>query len=407
MKKIQYKLVCQNKTTGDVREISINPEDFDDEFGAVVCKHGDLASIDLFTTQFVNEESLKKYLTDKGKMFSNDDDIFIAYQDKDSTIHYYDVIYNRLGDNFIHSLRNIGLRLLATGEVLNEEGSFIVSKFKSIFDISKDFKDFVLSGENGLYDQFLKVLVRDSQDNFFRTLSNNNISWVTQSYPLLRNLVGVRDRYQRLSLMYPNVIDASKKTRDYQKRLRDVAFDDLLMITDPTTGCGQISLFSMFEKDVPEEPKLGKRKPKATALYDPSIGYKDKVRYVLETISSLPNGVFYHIKDQGYHFNEKVFSEDMEISEEDKRALDGFMSGSLKRYISEYTRYLAIRRENDSNGIYSYALNEEMANLWPTICRNVRKADNLEGAFQWSMLYNRYRECDQKGDSYGKVRKLQ
>ena len=402
MSKTQYKLVSQNIHNGEVRDINITSEDFDDEEAVAIFQGNSLAQIDLFTSQFVHEEEMKRRLFEQGRISSMDDNVFIVYQDKQHRLSYYDLVFNRGINDDTKKLREVAKSYLAKGEVSHLDGLRIIRSFVDNVNVNSGFRSFVYSGCTGIYDKFLKAILGGNYSSFSRQLSDNKVGWATHSYSLLRNLVEAKNRYQKLSMLSADAVNNAKKIRDYQSALRETAKDDLILITDGASSYGQMSLFSFMAppKVVPEPVKLSKKKGKIELLHDDYVDRNEKVRYVLSTIHKLQGRVF--SRERGQKFDVRVFP-NIEIPEEDIRAFNGLIDSSTKTYISEYLGYLSTKRENDKVGYYSYALSENMSSVWDTICRRVHRRDVLDGAYAWSKLYNRYVEANQKGDSYGKV----
>lgn len=394
---IQYQLIAQNEKDGSVETVWLDSSDMFCNFDSQFVRDYSLEQIDLFTMQFIHQNELKDWLAQTGKISSADVDLYIAFQDKDHQLTYYEVLCNRRNQDSIKNLSQLANKS-CTEHDRNMISQQILYHFLEQCENDPLFCRYVQSGYSSIYHKFLSYFSYGKIDTTaFSMLHSKDGGWAFHSYPLLRNIVEAEANYELLTLCYRDVLETAKMLQDNQKVFRDSAREVLNSKTNKNSNPAQMDFFSLLgQEDVsglPKTPhKLSKQKPKVVAPLDQDVSFDVKRKYVLETINSLPSNVFYFSGNHYAKFNPKFFSCD--VSDEDLRSLNGYLDASTRRHIAFYTGLNARYHENQRNGYYSSSLAGEMADTWSTITKRLKNSENLNGAYAWSKLYNRYVEQD-------------
>lgn len=394
---IQYQLIAQNEKDGSVETVWLDPSDMFSAFDSQFVRDYSLEQIDLFTMQFIHQEELKRWLAQTGKISSSDVDLYIAFQDKDHQLTYYEVLCNRRNQESVRKLSQ-----LASGSCSEQDKNIIsqqiIYRFLEQCENDPLFRRYVQSGYSSIYHKFLSYFPYGNIDTTaFSMLHSKDGGWVFHSYPLLRNMVEAQANYELLSLRYRDVLQAANMLRENRKALRDSAREVLKSKTNKNSDPAQMNFFSLLSQGemhtVPRAPhKLSKQKPKIVVPDDQGVSFDAKRKYVLDTINSLPSNVFYFSGNHYAKFNPEFFSCD--ISEEDLRSLNGYLDTATRRHIAFYTMLNARYHENQKNGYYSSTLDSEMSDVWHTITKRLKNSNYLNGAYAWAKLYNRYVEQD-------------
>lgn len=392
---IQYQLIAQNQKDGTVETVWLDPSDMFYNFDSQFVRDYSLEQIDSFTMQFIHQDELKAWLTQTGKISSSAVDLYIAFQDKDYQLTYYEVLCNRRNQESVRNLFQLASKSCAERD-RNIISRQILYHFLEQCENDPLFCRYVQLGYSSIYHKFLSYFSYGKIDTTaFSKLCSKDGGWFFHSYPLLRNMVEAEANYELLRLRYRDVLEAAKMIQDNQKTFRDSARETLNSKTNRNSNPAQMDFFSLLGQDdvssLPKVPyKLSKQKPKVSVPNDYGVSFDVKKKYVLDTIDSLPSNVFYFSGNRYAKFNPNFFSCD--VSDDDLRSLNEYLDASTRRHIAVYTSLHARYHENQRNGYYSSALAMEMDDAWSKITKHLKNSDYLNGAYAWSKLYNRYVE---------------
>lgn len=321
----KYYLVAKSKTSEKFEIVKIRGNEIYGDETDSLQRCFNLERIDLFTSRFNNEESLKAYLKSNGRVNLDDFDVFVVSRNG-KNIKFLNCIYNfgsraeLLRDIMIQSDQNkLNSNSITAGRLLDD---FIENIFKN-----KKYYDLVIYGFTDIYKKFFdyfrgrNVSLKDLYAAKFK-----DGRWAMTSYNLHRSIV---DSYQTYNKHYKsNDMFTSVANSQRKDRLnRESIISELLVQTDRDYVDGQISLF-----DLPVEESTAKVIPTESVKPDKKtvtskVTRDDMLVEVMTYLDKFPRGMF--IGDN-LEFNPRIFL-GCDVSGLNK------ISVRLKRLINAYT----------------------------------------------------------------------
>lgn len=408
---IRYFLVAQNNKDYFVQSVFLDSSDFFTTSSSDFSKEQSLEQIDLFTTQFVHEGLLKRYLYYTGKIDDEDVNLYITFQDNKHNLKFYEVLYNRDDNQNIQDIRRLAEPHCSPDDG-NLEVQNIFARFLKRVDHDFTFSKFLDSPTCPIFKTFLKYIKsgRINSHNI-SSLKYKDGGWAVRSYVLLRNIVEMENRYERLRLISRDVLGTDKLIYENNERQRFFVRDSLLGKTGFYSDPAQYDFFHILDlnqakvEDVSLN-QISKRKPKLVLPDYSDVAWRSKKLYVLDTVRGLLGEEFDFDSSNKVKFNEKFFS--CPIAEEDVRCLTSYLDVATRRHFALYAQ-LKYRYERlfEEQGFYSRQISDDKCNEFQSIVNRISKLQWLNGAYAWSRLYNRYLEQDKQwrtiGEEHGKV----
>lgn len=221
----RYYLIARDKKMNQITYIPVKECDYS------------LESIDLFTSQYNNAESLVSSLIEKGLLSSTDIDFYIVYPKKykgETLLKSEEVIFN-------FKLEIKGLTYASLHNRWKE--CFIVEPLINRFCYrmyhNHDFYNKVIFGKTNIYSKFARYFFMDQMD--YSCLKHIDGGWIRSSYPLLRNIISVLDED------YRNV------DHSHDQIFRDLFVPKLLEMTSIQYDFNQINALSLMGYKTKEE----------------------------------------------------------------------------------------------------------------------------------------------------------
>ncbi len=321
----KYYLVAKSKTSEKFEIVKIRGNEiYGDETDSLE-RCFNLETIDLFTSRFNNEESLKAYLKSNGRVNLDDFDVFVVSRNG-KNIKFLNCIYN-FGSR-AELLRNIMIqsdqnKLNGNSKTVSRLlDDFIENIFKN-----KKYYDLVIYGFTDIYKKFFdyfrgrNVPLKDLYAAKFK-----DGRWAMTSYNLHRSIV---DSYQTYNKHYKSndMFTSVAKSQRKDRLNRESIISELLVQTDKDYVDGQISLF-----DLPVEESTAKVIPTESVKPDKKtvtskVTRDDMLVEVMTYLDKFPRGMF--IGDN-LEFNPRIFL-GCDVSGLNK------ISVRLKRLINAYT----------------------------------------------------------------------
>lgn len=322
----KYYLVAKSKTSEKFEIIKIRGNEiYSDETDSLE-RCFNLERIDLFTSRFNNEESLKGYLKNNGRVSLDDYDVFVVSRNG-KNIKFLNCIYN-FGSR-AELLRNIMIQ--SDQNKLNANSKLVSSLLDDFIKnmYTKDnYYNFVVYGFTDIYKKFIDyVKARNVSLNELLGAKYKDGRWAMTSYNLHRSIVDSYQTYNRHYKdrdMFTSIANSQRKDR----LNRESIIPELLIQTDKDYVDGQISLFDLpievettvEEKTVTPVSSKPSKKPVSKVSHD------DMLVEVMTYLDKFPRGMF--IGDD-LHFNERIFpgfdvSGLNKISVRLKRAVNGY-----------------------------------------------------------------------------------
>lgn len=332
----EYYLIARNEKTNEFKVVPVNNH-----------RSSSLEDIDLFTIKFQSSEDLTKFLNEKNILSLAKYDFFIVNQKKiqDRTVlkkqellfrkhkAIKDIAENSKAKSIYKSGPNIDAILDSFAYYMQQEDYFWGQ---------------VVTGKTNIYSKYADYFVRGKNVDI-PTVKYRDGGWARKSYPLIRNILEAESRPKT---KYETI------ERDMYRSLID---DRLFEKTKSTYADEQISMFDFLPEEKEKEEKLLE---------------------VLNVFENLPRDVFI-IKDEEARFNENTFSSyndnDLEI---------------FRRNLPEKLQYvlqlLAVHKDTYKN-FDSFQL--PITQSLNAIVRLLKsKKQVLDRAYDWAMLYVKYKE---------------
>ncbi len=320
----KYYLVAKDNKTNKFEIVKIRGNEIYSGESEHLERCFNLESIDLFTSRFSDEESLKRYLQNDSRINLSDCSLFIASRNG-KNIKFLNCIYN-FGRR-VELLRNIMIesdqnRLNSNSKMVS---GLLDDFIKNIFNNDKYYQ-LVVYGFTDIYKKFIDYFKgRNVGLNELYSAKFRDGRWAMTSYNLHRSIVDsyqVYNRHYKSRDMYTEVANERRNNN----LDRESIINELLVQTDKDYVDGQISMFDMpivDEEDVVNvEPKSITKKEVAK-----KISRDDMLVEVMTYLDKFPRGMFI---GEMLEFNNRIFPGE-EVSGLNK------ISVRLKRLINSYT----------------------------------------------------------------------
>ena len=326
----KYYLIARNRSNNDY--------DF-------VCFDGKLENIDLYTTNFENEQELSNELYKNGQIKSNDVDLYIVYS-KDNKIITNEVLYSK--SKMIKDIANDSLNNELGPS--NERVGYLLYDFCHKMGTSSLYYSMVMYGDTNIYNRFVNCFVGK------RFQSTYNIKymdgcWASKSYPLLRNILESYERYNH------HIEDNSSE--------RKILDNYLLQKINTNSVNNQLLLFDVLE------------------FKNENLREDNKLIEIFNTfdIVNPEHFIFYD--------NEAIFVGSNELDYDKK--MNCLLDEDLLRLVGFYSLHKATFDCTDKNSdkyyFYKKLIREDKNNIYELLSKNKDKLDN---AYEWSLLYLKY-----------------
>lgn len=299
----KYYLVAKSKTSDKFEIVKIKGNEIYREESDMLERCFNLERIDLFTSRFNSEESLKGYLKNNDRVNLDDFDLFVVSRNGQK-IKFLNCIYNfgsrseLLRSIMIDSDQN---RLTANSKLAS---SLLDDFIKNMFTMD-NYYNFVVYGFTDIYKKFIDyVKARNVSLNELLGAKYKDGRWAMTSYNLHRSIVDSYQTYNRHYKdkdMFTSVANNQRKDR----LNRESIIPELLVQTDKDYVDGQISLFDL---PVEEEPKVEVKSDKAVKPSKKTaskVSRDDMLVEVMTYLDKFPRGMF--VGDD-LHFNERIFA---------------------------------------------------------------------------------------------------
>lgn len=393
----KYYLVAKSKTSEKFEIIKIRGNEIYSDESDSLERCFNLERIDLFTSRFNNEESLKGYLKNNGRVSLDDYDVFVVSRNG-KNIKFLNCIYN-FGSR-AELLRNIMIqsdqnKLNGNSKTVSRLlDDFIENIFKN-----KKYYDLVIYGFTDIYKKFFDYFRgRNVPLNELYAAKFKDGRWAMTSYNLHRSIVDSYQTYNRHYKdrdMFTSIANSQRKDR----LNRESIIPELLIQTDKDYVDGQISLFDLpvEEETTVEEKTVTPVSSKPSKKPVSKVSHDDMLVEVMTYLDKFPRGMF--IGDD-LHFNERIFP-GCDVSGLNK------ISVRLKRLVNGYTVNKYHLDRAYEYGCSTRELSIDLAADKKDILRLLESDTILSKFYNFCHLYDKIKEeyeSKVKGDNkvYGK-----
>ena len=393
----KYYLVAKSKTSDKFEIVKIKGNEIYSDESDMLERCFNLERIDLFTSRFKNEESLKGYLKNNGRVNLDDYDLFI-------------VARNGQKIKFLNCLYNFGTRVELLRSIMQDSdqnkltansktaSSLLDDFIKNMFTMD-NYYNFVVYGFTDIYKKFIDyVKARNVSLNELLGAKYKDGRWAMISYNLHRSIIDSYQTYNRHYKdrdMFTTVANSQRKDRLNRESIIPL----LLVQTDKDYVDGQISLFDLpvEEETKVEEKNVTTVSSKPIKKVASKVSHEDMLVEVMTYLDKFPRGMF--IGDD-LHFNERIFP-GFDVSGLNK------ISVRLKRAVNGYTVNKYHLDRAYEYGCSTRELSEDLAVDKKDILRLLESDGILLKFYNFCHLYDKIKEeyeSNVKGDNkvYGK-----
>ncbi|MBQ8193535.1 MAG: hypothetical protein IJZ46_05645, partial [Bacilli bacterium] len=192
----KYYLVAKSKTSDKFEIVKIKGNEIYSEESDMLERCFNLERIDLFTSRFKNEESLKGYLKNNGRVNLDDYDLFIVSR-------------NGQKIKFLNCLYNFGTRVELLRSIMKDsDQNKLTANSKTVSSLLDDFiknmftmdnyYNFVVYGFTDIYKKFIDyVKARNVSLNELLGAKYKDGRWAMTSYNLHRSIIDSYQTYNR------------------------------------------------------------------------------------------------------------------------------------------------------------------------------------------------------------------
>ena len=365
MKKKNYFLVARNRDTNEFKILKVYGE-----------RATSLEKIDYATSKYSSYEELVNLLYTHNRIDSLNTDLFITYKANKKEMKYFELIYNSKEDR-VQDLRNALVNSNNGNLKSSNDAKRIVDKFCQKMEYNTEFYNFIMNGNTNLYKKFLNYFKRVSTFGLEEDSSVHNKplysvkyadgAWVMDSYALIRNIVEAFNRFDKYS---------EKENNDYLNSnipFRKLINSRLMLETSDEFIEGQLNLFDYME------------------MQD-KISDEDKMVEIIDVIDLVDFDTF--SKDGNkVSFNEKKFEN---YEDNDLEQLKTLLKGRLLGYFYLYSLHKYHLEEAKKYFMSTMELERDVDIDRKKIIENLRKGKNLDKAYDWCLLYTKYKNREKK-----------
>lgn len=345
-KKSLYYLISRDRKSNDFQVIPIG-----NKLG------NSLEEIDLYTINFSNASELMKALRSRDILEERDIDLFIVSQKEkngEKKLKFLDLLFK---DSY--QIREVALassknRIEESSKKINDIFNHFCWKMK----FQPMFYNMVVYGDTKLYQKFIKYFANHKYEDFYYAKYRDG-GWIQKSYPLIRNIV---DSFHQYDYSFGQ---NEHFALDYV--YRELLENSLIEITSTDYNHNQKTIFD---------------------LSDQILTSDEKRRYAMNVFQSLPKEVFYQ-KGNNVVFNDELFGS---YEDNDLERLSSLLGNNLPLYIqllSFHTYYYkkGLKEARDVSE-QDRQINDNLFHIYTIL---EESPDILESAYQWSLLYEKYR----------------
>lgn len=321
----KYYLIAKDKKTDKFEIVKIKGNEIYSDESDSLERCFNLERIDLFTSRFRDEDSLKEYLKNNSRVSLEDFDLFIASRNG-KNIKFINCLYNF--SNRVDLLRSIMIdsdqnKLNANSKTV----SSLLDDFINNLVKNDKYNNFVIYGFTDIYKKFIdyfkgrNVPIKELYSAKFR-----DGRWAMTSYNLHRSIIESYQTYNkhfRNSDIYTSVANEKKNDR----LNREAILSQLLVQTDKDYIDGQISLFDLPVEETTETALKKETKIKSKKPVLEKVSYDDMLVEVMTYLDKFPRGMFI---GENLEFNPLIFP-GCDVS-----GLNN-ISVRLKRLVNSYT----------------------------------------------------------------------
>lgn len=366
---------------------------------SVLTRENDLEAIDLVTTRFSSEREMAERMAMNGYIPDSDVDIFIASKrEKDgrSYIKFDEAIYGQ-------GKRTLALRRVAQTSLASDfrhdtlDLNYIYDDVISLAYASDDYLNMLLDGDMNVSKRFSEQLRGIRQYSEIPYGLKEKTGFGVSDYRTLRNIVESMVRLQSLGGSREDRYEANSQFVEANLSGRMAIVPELSVQLDKDYVEGQLSLFSLLDEEgkkkvqeatqeIAAEEKLIPAKIKV----DRSISKEDKRKEIYRVLRHLPRGCVYKDKKtNSFTVDYDLFSH-YPVSDDEKKKLDTYLTGSLMRYFYEYMCDYNLLCDCNKDGFTPYS---EIAEMQTDVEYDIKRIDKrftstkcLNMAYEWCMV---------------------
>lgn len=415
----RYYLVIRDKSNNDYNIINICDRNGNSN------RANRLEVIDDLTTHYKDKNEFIDDLLEQGYINNEDVDVFIVSPNsKENSLAYFELVFNSNNKRDL-MLKDIIESALDKNLVKEEDSiKYILDRFADLMNYDDEFKNIIDFGYSNVAKKYVTYFRNKKGLKPFYQAKFKDGEWAMNSYPLIRNIVDIIDRFDKYRRVTAEVFEenldyymkVTPERRNISKHvLKDIynkqfvpdqdrlsIGSDLLVKTKKDYIDGQLSFTDYLRNLEFDDEKL-----ENTDLDDNSNDIETKIAVVIDAFKRLPRKVFSSLNDDKIVFNTNMFLTYKE--EKDKDLLSNLLSSDLLKDIENYT-YNLNRLKMYSPRIYDTDnLSKEVRHYETKIYnRFVNDINELNNAYSWCLLYNKCMENDieyrkKLGEDNGKV----
>ena len=410
----RYYLVIRDKANNDYNIINISDRNGHNN------RANRLEVIDDLTMHYRNSNEFINDLLEQRYINNGNVDIFIVSPNsKGNELSYLELVYNS------HSKRDEKLNDIIEAaldkDLTKEEDNikYILDRFADLMYYDEEFNNIVLFKYSNVANKYINYFKNRKGTKPFYQAKFKDGEWALHSYPLIRNIVDIIDRYdsykRSTSEVFEENLDYYKRVTPGRRKISKVLLNDiynnyfsankderlnlkndLLLKTDKNYIEGQMS-FDEYMNDLEFED--GKK--------DTYVDMETKLAVVMDVFNRLPRKVFSMLEDGSIIFNTNMFL--VYENEKEKDILSDLLSKDLLKDIDNYTVNLSKLKLYSSRVYDTDTLAREASHYENKIYnRLVSNLDELNDAYSWCLLYNKCMDIDNEyrrklGEDNGKV----
>lgn len=410
----RYYLVIRDKTNNDYNIINICDRNGHSS------RSNRLEVIDDLTTHYRNSNEFIGDLLEQGYINNSNVDLFIVSPNSKGTeLSYLEVAYNSNNKRDEKLKRIIDSAILKDLTKEEDNIKYILDRFADLMYYDDEFNNIVIFGYSNVANKYINYFKNRKGTKPFYQAKFKDGEWALHSYPLIRNIVDIINRYdfykRNSKEIFEQNLDYYKRITPGRKKISKVLLDeiynnyfaanqldrlnlksDLLLKTDKNYVEGQLS-FNDYINDLEFED--GKN--------DTYLDIDTKITVVMDVFNKLPRKVFSMLEDGTIIFNTNMFL--VYENEKEKDILSNLLPGDLLKDIENYTVNIS-RLKIYSSRIYDTDSLVREVNHYETKIYNrlLNNIDELNDAYSWCLLYNKCMEIDNEyrrklGEDNGKV----
>ncbi len=381
MRKNNYYFVARNIDTNQFKILRVYDE-----------RCTSLETIDLATTKFVSLDALIQKMYQNHIIDSLNTDLFITYRNsngRSQKMKFLEPVFLDQSETLL--LRNVA-EASKKGDLNNcSEVDGILNAFCRRMQLDSRFHYYVMTSCTNLYSKFLDYF-KGNNASFYSSKYKDG-GWVQKSYPLLRNII---ETFHRFDFGFTDYSTSRNRLQS-----------SLLEQTDKSFVVGQMNVFDYLREKESKELEASEQLARECEKIEKHESEKqltsdDKRSIVMDTFSKLDYGTFVK-SGKCFHFNEKLFSN---YEDEDLSQLNSLLPRKLAGFVYLYVIHYHHLKEDEQFGKNTMEIQREVDLDRRNILKQLKEPEKLEGAYQWCLLYNKYRnKVDNNGKEYTNTRR--